>query len=126
MRKIEYRICNLLNRAKNNFTVNNKILSCRDSIHKYTEYVGYALHKSELVKINKYGLMACIPQQWQTRTTKNRLNAILHYFNLPGIYQRNFLWFWSDTAQLVGLSRYFEFLKRDNIITEKGQIILDL
>lgn len=33
---------------------------------------------------------------YQTKTTKSRLNCILHHFNLPTIYAKKFQWFIGD------------------------------
>lgn len=44
---------------------------------------------------------------WHTNTTKSRLNAIARHFNLPTIYQKNFIWYWSDGLRVEG-ERTFE------------------
>ena len=31
--------------------------------------------------------------RWQSATTKSRLNVILNEYNLPTIYQRNYVWY---------------------------------
>jgi hypothetical protein len=35
---------------------------------------------------------------WRRATTKSRLNAILHHYNLNGIYQEKFVWYIGDTV----------------------------
>ena len=34
---------------------------------------------------------------WNTNTTKERLNGILDYLNVPRIYQKKFEWYWKES-----------------------------
>lgn len=33
---------------------------------------------------------------WETVTTKERLNGLLSHYGLPTIYQKNWIWYWTD------------------------------
>lgn len=39
---------------------------------------------------------------WETNTTKERLNGILDFFGLPGIYQKNFRWLFANGEEFTG------------------------
>lgn len=55
--------------------------------------------------IIKLGTFAGI---WQSATTKQRINAIARKYDLPGVYQKNFVWHWSDNDEEYAGIRVFE------------------
>lgn len=47
---------------------------------------------------------------WKTNTTKERLNGILSYFDLWGIFQKNWSRYFSDRSnKVVSFDRFMEF-----------------
>lgn len=41
--------------------------------------------------------------QYNTLTTKRRINIFAHHFNLPIVYQSHFEWMWSDETPYTGV-----------------------
>jgi hypothetical protein len=61
--------------------------------HSYQKEIQVKLHGHKIARIfpgNKMILSSC---GWETKTTKSRLNAILHHYNLSGIWQEKFVWY---------------------------------
>jgi len=50
---------------------------------------------------------------WQTVTTKSRINAFSRHFNVQGICQRKYRWYWEDGQEYDG-ARIFD-------LTGKGE-----
>ena len=55
---------------------------------------------------NKLKIASC---GWETTTTKERLNWILHAFNLGGIFQKNWTWFYENNWDVQKFDRVLEF-----------------
>ena len=51
------------------------------------------LHGNLIARIFPGDRMILSSCGWETKTTKSRLNSILHHYNLPGIYQEKFVWY---------------------------------
>jgi hypothetical protein len=59
----------------------------------YQKEIQVKLHGHLIARIfpgNKMILSSC---GWETKTTKSRLNSILHHYNLGGIYQKDYVWY---------------------------------
>ena len=41
-------------------------------------------------------------EDWRTATTKSRINAIADAFGLPRVYQKDYIWTWSDGEKYTG------------------------
>lgn len=59
----------------------------------YNKTIEIYLHCNRIARIepglNRITVSSC---GWRTSATKSRLNAILQYFNKPGIFQKNYTW----------------------------------
>jgi hypothetical protein len=61
--------------------------------HSYQKEIQVKLHGHKIASIfpgNKMILSSC---GWATKTTKSRLNSILHHYNLGGIFQKDYVWY---------------------------------
>jgi len=61
--------------------------------HSYQKEIQVKLHGHTIARIfpgNKMILSSC---GWGTKTTKSRLNSILHHYNLGGIFQKDYVWY---------------------------------
>ena len=89
MRVIETQIVDAMTKAKEAF------LSKRDRVLINVDgSVVYYLWKSPIVKL-KDGVLLINNFGYKTKTTKQRINAILSGFGKKeGIYQKGFKWFW--------------------------------
>jgi len=58
------------------------------------------LHGNNIANLvgNQLEIFDC---NWQTTTTKERLNGVLYYFDLGHIFQKNFAWFYMDKERNV-------------------------
>lgn len=43
---------------------------------------------------------------WQTSTTKSRINVLARFFGVPGIYQKAFNWFTDENTDWEGFAEY--------------------
>ena len=99
MRKIEKNIIQVLEELKDAdyMAWNNFSLSVRDSIYKDRETIRYKLWNNIIFEYNRkentYYFSFC---GYSTHTTKSRLNAIFSYFNLGGLYQKNYVVYWNN------------------------------
>ena len=104
MRKIEKNIIQVLEELKdaNYMAWDNFSLSVRDSIYKDRETIRYKLWNNTIYEYNRkenaYYFSLC---GYSTSTTKSRLNAIFSYFNLGGLYQKNYIVYWVNGATKI-------------------------
>ena len=97
MRAIEKNIIQVIEELKdsNYMAWDNFSLSVRDSIYKDRETIQYKLWNNIIFEYNRnentYYFSLC---GYSTKTTKSRLNAIFSYFNLGGLYQKNYVVYW--------------------------------
>ena len=97
MRTIEKNIIQVVEELKdaNYMAWDNFSLSVRDSIYKDRETIQYKLWNNTIFEYNRkenaYYFSFC---GYSTNTTKSRLNAIFSYFNLGGVYQKNYDVYW--------------------------------
>ena len=104
MRKIEKNIVHVLEELKdvNYLTWDNFSLSIRDSVYKDRETIRYKLWNNTIFEYNRtenaYYFSFC---GYSTNTTKSRLNAIFNYFNLGGLYQKNYIVYWVNGATKI-------------------------
>jgi hypothetical protein len=62
----------------------------------YQKEIQVKLHGHLIARIFPGDRMILSSCGWETKTTKSRLNSILHHYNLNGIYQENFVWYIGD------------------------------
>ena len=104
MRKIEKNIIQVLEELKDAdyMAWNNFSLSVRDSIYKDRETIRYKLWNNTIFEYNRnenaYYFSFC---GYSTNTTKSRLNAIFSYFNLGGLYQKNYVVYWNNGSTKI-------------------------
>ena len=86
MRKIEEEMLRAMHQRKN---------WCKDNTRVYATdtHVAVYLHGNLIGRHYYFDYLELFDGGWQTATTKSRLNAICRDFNLPNIYQRNYIWF---------------------------------
>lgn len=61
--------------------------------HSYQKEIQVKLHGHKIARIfpgDRIILSSC---GWETKTTKSRLNSILHHYNLGGIFQKDYVWY---------------------------------
>ena len=115
MRAIEKNIIKVLEELKDAdyMAWNNCSLSVRDSIYKDRETMRYKLWNNIIFEYNRkentYYFSLC---GYSTHTTKSRLNAIFNYFNLGGLYQKNYVVYWNNgsTKIEVDTSKKYEIV----------------
>lgn len=81
--------------------------------HVLQTTIGYACQLHGTTYFVEYPgtyLVGVLGGSWQTVTTKDRINALARHFKLPTIYQRDFVWYWSDGQPYDGIR---EFPKED-------------
>jgi hypothetical protein len=61
--------------------------------HSYQKEIQVRLHGNLIARIFPGDRMILSSCGWETKTTKSRLNALLHHYNKPGIYQEKFVWY---------------------------------
>ena len=61
--------------------------------HSYQKEIQVKLHGHTIARIFPGDRMILSSCGWETKTTKSRLNTILHHYNKPGIYQERFVWY---------------------------------
>lgn len=95
-----------------------RTLSERDSVEITIEGTKvYRLHNSIVAMIKKDTIALGVEGgQWQTNTTKSRINAIADAFHTPRVYQKSYVWTWSDGIPYTG-ARVFAL--RDH----EGQVV---
>ena len=87
-------------------------LSSRDEVTSYNSglplyFVDYYLHGTRVARRDGRVLILGTPRgDWQTVTTKSRINAFAREYGLPGIVQKDFVWSWTDNIPYTG-ERYF-------------------
>lgn len=99
MRKIEHRILEAFKQGK------YVRLSERDEIFDYTTNVAYQLLRTTVASRSKNGselTLGVYKGYYRTNTTKSRINAFADAYGLPRIYQRDFVWWWSDGLLYTG------------------------
>ena len=85
MRKIESKMLTAIAR-KEDWQLNNTIVEIEDNkitVKLYNNLIAIITSDTLIVSSCKY----------KTKTTKSRLNAILHHFSLDGIYQKDYVWY---------------------------------
>ena len=104
MRTIEKNIIQVIEELKdaNYMAWDNFSLSIRDSVYKDRETIRYKLWNNTIFEYNRtenaYYFSFC---GYSTNTTKSRLNAIFHYFNLGGFYQKNYVVYWVNNGSKI-------------------------
>jgi hypothetical protein len=75
---------------------NTEVVVIHHGIHgtfSYQKEIQVKLHGHTIARIFPGDRMILSSCGWETKTTKSRLNAILHHYNLSGIYQEKFVWY---------------------------------
>lgn len=57
------------------------------------------LHGNCIAARQEDGTLYVTSAGWETVTTKERLNGLLHAVGCQGIYQRDFTWYWDDGTE---------------------------
>ena len=95
MRKIEEQM-NMAIRARKSWAGSNTtVRAYNDSIDVYLH--GHCIAWLDVIN-DVWTLSSC---GWETNTTKSRLNALMHEFDLGGIFQKNYQWFHSRDGKTV-------------------------
>lgn len=100
MCKIEQRILDAFKKGK------YVRLSERDAIVDYPTNVAYQLVRTTVASRLKDGselVLGVYKGYYRTNTTKSRINAFADEYGLPHVYQRDFIWYWSDGLLYTGL-----------------------
>jgi len=58
--------------------------------------VAMFLHGNCIAVRQEDGTLYVTSAGWETVTTKERLNGLLHAEGYQGIYQKDFIWYWDD------------------------------
>ena len=69
-------------------------------VYKYKGTVKMLLHNNLIAsRTIKSGIVRVSSADWQTVTTKERLNAIIEHYLSPAdkIYQKDFVWYWKGS-----------------------------
>jgi hypothetical protein len=75
---------------------NTSVEVIHNGIHgtfSYQKEIQVKLHGHTIARIFPGDRMILSSCGWETKTTKARLNALLHHYNLNGIYQEKFVWY---------------------------------
>lgn len=59
----------------------------------YQKEIQVKLHGHTIARIFPGDKMILSSCGWETKTTKSRLNSILHHYNLGGIFQKDYVWY---------------------------------
>ena len=88
-----------------------KKLSCRDSVKVEENKIEYYLWDNLLFWSNSDSIYFFFFCGWNTRTTKNSLNAILYNFLRVYIIQKNYKWVlnWNQKEYLIDATNIFYF-----------------
>jgi hypothetical protein len=95
-RIIEQQMIRAINYETNWRKDNTSVEIIHHGIHgtfSYQKEIQVKLHGHKIARIfpgNKMILSSC---GWETKTTKSRLNSILHHYNLGGIFQKDYVWY---------------------------------
>jgi hypothetical protein len=124
MRVIEQEIVKRLQKWKPGPVSLMRSISCRDSFIANGASLSYVLHLSVVAKIRENSIeLGVMGARWQTRTTKSRINAIAHAYNLPTLYSKHGEWYWLDGVSYMGI-RVFS-IGHKPVKAEHGQTILE-
>ena len=98
MRKIERLMNEAISNCKNWKLNNTEVVAEIDGVS-----VVY-LHGNRIAEIGS-DYIKLFDGGWRSNTTKSRLNAILsvHGCNFDGVFQKNFEWFFHDSARSIDL-----------------------
>ena len=61
--------------------------------HSYQKEIEVRLFGNLIARIFPGDRMILSSCGWESKTTKSRLNSILHHYNKSGIYQERFVWY---------------------------------
>ena len=121
MRIIEQKIIKTFVECINDQDITKKVFnfSCRDTVIKSKNIVAFELWGSRLFwfdsETKSFYFCFC---EYSTNTTKSRLNALLHYFNYGGFYQKNWDIFWTNRNNniKVDTSKTYKIIVSDSVI----------
>ena len=95
-RIIEQAMIRAINYEKDWQKDNTSVAVIHHGIHgtfSYQKEIQVRLHGNLIARIFPGDRMILSSCGWETKTTKSRLNALLHHYNLNGIYQEKFVWY---------------------------------
>ena len=78
---------------------NTEVSVIHHGIHgtpSYQKEIQVRLHGNLIARIYPFHKVVISTCGWKTKTTKSRINAILHHYNKPGIYQKDYIWYIGD------------------------------
>ena len=82
-----------------------------DRVENKSAWISCILHDTVYAEIHDTKIILGVyGGNWQTATTKQRINAIAKYYNLPEVKQKNFIWLWTDGVEYTGV-REFQRIK---------------
>ena len=99
MRQISKRMVNAIQNSQNFKLSNTEVKVNKDKTFVYLHGNCISVIDSEEVFISTCG--------WRSITTKERLNAILAAFKLPGIYQKKGVWQFTDGTLFDSQTKIF-------------------
>jgi len=83
-------------------------VSVRDRVEKHDDTMCALLHGTVYAEISDMAIkLGVYGGRWQSATTKQRINAIAFFYGLPGIYQKNYIWYWADNNAIYTGIREF-------------------
>lgn len=102
MRRIEEKMLSALDNGLNFNQSNTRVCTYPDG------EIAIYLHDNKIASIYKRVLTidSC---GWDTLTTKSRLNAILWFFGLGSIFQKNFQWFIQTETETIPFNGSYFF-----------------
>jgi len=95
-RIIEQNMIRAINYETNWRKDNTEVIVIHNGIHgtfSFQKEIQVRLHGNLIARIFPGDRMILSSCGWETKTTKSRLNALLHHYNKPGIYQEKFVWY---------------------------------
>lgn len=102
MRVIERKMLDAIRTGKSWELDNTRVYVCGDSVRVY-------LFNNLICMIDNglSGRELYVKTTYQSATTKSRLNAILREFCNTSIYQKDYIWYYSDNTYTNGARTFF-------------------
>lgn len=87
----------------------------RDRVEVDGTVVRWYLHHNLIAKRDAH-ILTVSHCNWKTPTTKDRLNEVLYAYGLPRLYQRNFLWYFTDGNDFTRSKVSFNIFTKERIV----------
>lgn len=90
MRKVEQRIIAALEAGRSAKLSRHDRVKPDGRVYLFGNLIAYWNKARQVLHLGTCG------GAWQTVTTKSRINALARHFHVPGLIQRDFVWYWTD------------------------------